>query len=362
MTARADRLTKRANPSDREGPVPSSDPAGTVRVFVDALERLDYRMEPLLAAAGISRPDLDDPDTRIPCTVWVTMFCRALEERPMKNAGMRLATVTPIGAFPLIDYLIVTSRNIGEGLERLARYLRLGEAPSIPTLQTGEDPIRVIFEGRDTPMSAEFSVTLNVLHFREETEDRFRAAYASFSHTPDDVAEMERVLDCPVHTGASWNGWALSRETWQLPLRRRDAVLGQLLQRQADEAIGRLPPMDGVALDVRRALASRVGGGDTRIQAVARTLATSARSLQRRLAAAGCSYQQLLDLARKDAAERYLSDSPLSIGEVAYLLGYSEPAAFNRAFKRWHDETPQAFRKRRRNQAVRMPASARSAV
>jgi hypothetical protein len=45
------------------------------------------------------------------------MFCRALEERPMKNAGMRLATVTPIGAFPLIDYLIVTSRNVGEGLE-----------------------------------------------------------------------------------------------------------------------------------------------------------------------------------------------------------------------------------------------------
>ena len=139
-------------------------------------------------------------------------------------------------------------------------------------------------------------------------------------------------------------------------------MLGGLLQRQADEAIGRLPPMDGVALDVRRALASRVGGGDTRIQAVARMLATSARSLQRRLAAAGFSFQQLLDLARRDAAERYLSESPLSIGEVAYLLGYSEPAAFNRAFRRWRHETPQAFRKRRRNEPVRMPALARSRV
>ena len=106
--------------------------------------------------------------------------------------------------------------------------------------------------------------------------------------------------------------------------------------------------MEGVALDVRRALASRVGGGDTRIQTIARTLATSARSLQRRLAVAGVSYQQLLDLARKDAAERYLTDSPLSIGEVAYLLGYSEPAAFNRAFRRWRNETPQAFRRRQR--------------
>jgi len=319
-----------------------------VRVFVDALERLDYRMERLLADAGIRRAELDDPDARIPCTVWVSMLCRALEERPMKNAGMRLASVTPIGAFPLIDYLIVTSGNVGEGLERLARYLRLGEAPSVPCLQEGEDPIRVVFEGRDNPMSAEFSVTLSVLHFREETEDRFRAAYASFSHTPDDVAEMQRVLGCPVRTGASWNGWAVSRETLQLPLRRRDPVLGRLLQGQADEAIGRMPPVDGVALDVRRALASRVGGGDTRIQTIARVLATSARSLQRRLAGAGVSYQQLLDLARRDAAERYLTDSRLSIGEVAYLLGYSEPAAFNRAFKRWRHETPQAFRQRER--------------
>jgi AraC-like DNA-binding protein len=268
----------------------------------------------------------------------------------MKNAGMRLATVTPIGAWPLIDYLIVTSQNVGEGLTRVARYLRLAEARSVPYLRDDEEPIRVLLEGHDTPLSAEFTVTLNLLHFREETEGRFRAAYASFCHQPDDVAEIEEVLGCPVYTGASWNGWALSRETCQIPLRRRDATLGRLLQRQADEALARLPSMEGVALDVRRALASRVGGGDTRIQAIARELAVSARTLQRRLAASGISYQQLLDVVRKDAAGRYLAESPLAISEVAYLLGYSEPAAFNRAFRRWHHETPQAFRHRQRGE------------
>ena len=142
----------------------------------------------------------------------------------MKNAGMRLATVTPFGAFPLIDYLIATSQNVREGLSRLARYLRLAEARSVPCLREDEDPIRVVLEGCDTPISAEFTVTINLLHFSRETEGRFRAAYASFCHQPDDVAEMERVLSCPVYTGASWNGWALSRETCQLPLRRRDPV------------------------------------------------------------------------------------------------------------------------------------------
>jgi AraC-like DNA-binding protein len=344
MTARADRLTTRAKTRDGAGSVRSSYPASSARVFVDALERLNYTVEPLLANAGIRRVDLDDPDGRIPCAVWGPMFRRALEERPMKNAGMRLATVTPLGAFPLIDYLIATSQNVGEGITRLTRYLPLVEARSVPQLREDEDPIRVLLDGCDTPLSTEFTVTINLLHFREETEDRFRAAYASFRHQPDDVAEMERVFSCPVHTRAAWNGWALSRETCQLPLRRRDPALGGLLQRHADEAIARLPSMEGVALEVRRALASRVGTGDTRIQAIARTLAMSPRSLQRRLAAEGVSYQQLLDLARKDAARRYLTDSPLSIGEVAYLLGYSEPAAFSRAFRRWHHETPEAFR------------------
>jgi AraC-like DNA-binding protein len=56
------------------------------------------------------------------------------------------------------------------------------------------------------------------------------------------------------------------------------------------------------------------------------------------------SYQKLLDDARRAAAGRYLAESTLAIGEVAYLLGYSEAAAFHRAFKRWYGATPEAFR------------------
>jgi AraC-like DNA-binding protein len=73
----------------------------------------------------------------------------------------------------------------------------------------------------------------------------------------------------------------------------------------------------------------------------------SPRTLQRRLAEEGVSYQTLLEGARKEAAGRYLADGTLAIGEIAYLLGYSEPAPFHRAFKRWYGTTPEAFRRRR---------------
>jgi AraC-like DNA-binding protein len=107
-----------------------------------------------------------------------------------------------------------------------------------------------------------------------------------------------------------------------------------------------MSPLNGLALDVRRVLMSRLARGESDIELVARELAMSSRTLQRRLAAVGLSYHELLDRARRETAERSIADSSLSIGEVAYLTGYSEPAAFYRAFRRWTGVTPQVYRVR----------------
>jgi AraC-like DNA-binding protein len=348
MTPRADRLVQRAKASDGTAMSATSDPAWMVRVFMEATDRLGYDVDPLFAQAGLHRADFErDPDARILCAVYVPIFQRALQQRPMKNPGVKLAAVTPIGSFPLFDYLMVTSDSVGAAIGQLPRYLALIDNPHVVHIDDDEDPIRVIAEsrdGRNSTFGFEFGVTLLVRHIQEEAGDRFCASYVSFQHTPEDTAEVEEILGCPVRGGAAWNGFALARSTLKLPLQRRDPVLAKLLRQQADDAIARLPQTDGVLYDVRRVLASSVAGGDTRIQSVARSLATSVRSLQRRLAAAGSTYQQLVDIARKDAAERYLATSAFSVGEIAYLLGYSEAAAFNRAFRRWHKSTPQAFR------------------
>jgi AraC-like DNA-binding protein len=76
----------------------------------------------------------------------------------------------------------------------------------------------------------------------------------------------------------------------------------------------------------------------------ARRVGMTPRTLQRRLARAKTSFEALCDDARKQAAQTYLVDTALTISEVTYLLGYSEPTAFHRAFKRWFGKTPQAFR------------------
>jgi AraC-like DNA-binding protein len=68
--------------------------------------------------------------------------------------------------------------------------------------------------------------------------------------------------------------------------------------------------------------------------------------LQRKLAEEGLAFEDLVDEMRRDLALRYLADPKIAVAEVAYLLGYSEPSPFNRAFKRWTGVTPSEARRR----------------
>jgi AraC-like DNA-binding protein len=319
-------------------------PATDVRAFLRAFESLGYGAASLFAAAGLTAGDLDDPDARISCEVMGQFVASAQQQRPTRNLALALAHATPIGAFPLLDYLVLTSDTVGAAIRQLQRYFRLVGNPVVMDIHEDETPIRIETRSSASPFTVEYNAALMVVHLRAETDGLFSAAGVFLRHAPDDRDEWERALGCPVQSGAAWNGVAIDAATWRLPMRRRDPVLRHVLEARADDVLTRLPAREGLANDVQRALATRVAGGDARIESVARQLAMSGRTLQRRLSADGVSYQQLLDDARKEAAGRYLTRSRLAIGEVAYLVGYSEPAPFHRAFKRWYGITPHEFR------------------
>jgi len=347
MTADANELTSRATAPKAVGlPVP----VGQFRPFVDAFERLGYPVESVLAALHVERDQLLDPDALIPCESLGGLFAQLLRRRPLPNLGLRLAAETHLGAYPLIDSLAVTADSVGQALQQLARYFQLLGTPMRLDIDESTDPLQVRFHTQAPDpangFGAEYTAGLQALHLRRETDGRARFEYAAFMHQPDDVVEAERILGCPVRPGSTWNGIALTRETWQLRLRRRDPVLRAVLERHAADLVARRPAGHTIESEVRRALISRLAHGDVGLASIARDLAMSVRTMQRRLTAGGWTFEDLVDRVRRDLAERHLSESALSIAEIGYLLGYSEPAAFHRAFKRWTGSTPQAYRKR----------------
>jgi AraC-like DNA-binding protein len=117
-----------------------------------------------------------------------------------------------------------------------------------------------------------------------------------------------------------------------------------VLETQAQRALGRVTR----EFALKDRVAARLATSDPRelpsMDEVARELGMSVRSLRRRLGAEGAAYKDLLEHALIDAAKRMLEDPKISIQEAAYALGFSGPAVFHRAFKRWTGMTPSQYR------------------
>ena len=232
VTSGANLLTSRATasgaPAVRAEPAPIR--ARTVSVFARSLAGLGFDVDALLANARIDPALLQDPDSSVACSQFGAVIGAAAAERRMPNLALHLAAVTPIGAFPLLDYLILTCGTIGEGLQQLARYMRIESNPAQLGVHLDESPARLTVDAPGDTFSVEFSVALPVLHFREETAGRFSPEAVHLAHQPDDVEEFARILKAPVTAGSTWSGLLIRHDSPQLPLRRRDDNLRGVLE------------------------------------------------------------------------------------------------------------------------------------
>lgn len=174
---------------------------------------------------------------------------------------------------------------------------------------------------------------------------------------PEWSERLQQQLGAPLrfgaaHTAARFDAALLaepipSSDPAQLPLLQQHAE-ALLAQRWRQEAGG--GSTSGSANALAAAVADRLPAllaqGEARLDAVALGLSLSPRTLQRRLAAEGRPFQQLLDATRRQLAAQYLRDVSLSLTEVAFLLGYAEQSSFSHAHRAWHGCSPQAWRSR----------------
>ena len=157
-----------------------------------------------------------------------------------------------------------------------------------------------------------------------------------FAHAaPHDIAPQRGLFGAPVHYAQPRNALIFARELLAMPL---DGV-GHAMH-------GASMPSADLLVELKRQVMRQLADGSVAIDAVAARLGLSERTLQRRLHAEGLSFQQLVERLRFDTACRLLCEGRLSLTEIGYRLGYSEPSAFSRAFRRWSGDSPLAYRRR----------------
>ena len=136
----------------------------------------------------------------------------------------------------------------------------------------------------------------------------------------------------------------MKRELLDRPVADADHELLKILKRHCRQILGRRPRTKELVFDVREAIIKLLPLGHPEMKNVARELGTSARTLARRLAERGQLFKDLVDEIRRELSLQYLKDKRITVKQIAYLLGYSEVAAFNHAFQRWTGLSPSGFR------------------
>ncbi len=157
----------------------------------------------------------------------------------------------------------------------------------------------------------------------------------------------EAFLGAPVTGGAEHAQLLLDPASARAPIVTADKELATYFERVLRRAAGTTEGEAQVISDTRKSIRMRLFRGAPTAADVAKALGLGARTYQRRLAGLGHSFAAILEDTRRSMAEDLLADSSVTLAEVAYLLGYNDTTSFHRAFKRWHQMTPDAFRRSR---------------
>jgi AraC-like DNA-binding protein len=304
----------------------------------------------LLAKAGVPKALLEDPRATV-AVERVHALVRLMLARTGDPAlGLDAGRHYHLATFGLLGAVAAVSPTARHLLRLFVDYAHLTYTFFLLALEEEDDRGRLVFvENGDLGDLHRFYLdrAIAFVHFTTHKlwpDHRFIAAIDLDYPEPADVARYRALCTCPVRFDAAEAAIALDFAD-DRPRPEVNPLAVALLAEHL-RSFGQARGNDDVADRVRREITLSVARRRTlpELETIATTLGLSERALRRRLAAAGTSFRALTDGVLEPLAKRFLRDSALSVARVAERLGYSEPANFVRAFRRWTATTPQAFR------------------
>jgi len=319
-------------------------PAITIQAMLEAFRVLGLDDQRLRRDANVPEQPLDG-GALLPDGVRQRLWASACHEAKREEFALEAGLALPFGALGLLDYSAASADTLGECCEALARHFHSVSCARYLEVEAWPDGFRLALvsaEARDDTPEDDF--TLGVLL------GRLRPRVAGFSLTgvrlaraaPAGVSGFAQLVGAPVSFGHAVAMLCLPTHLREAPLTSADPRLRRTLEslRPRDEG-----GAQGSTLErsLRSCLREMLPGGKLGAANVAGALGMSERSLHRRLRELGQSYQALVDVFRREEAERLLLEGRLGMTEIAHRLGFADQSAFSRAFRRWTRMAPSAW-------------------
>ena len=318
-----------------------------VRATIRGAERQGHDCAALLRQAGIQPALLDEPRARVAPEQFARLLQLLWESLDDEYLGFNRQR-SKRGTFAMMCHAIIHCHSLEKALSRGALFYGLfPEAPSI-VLQR---------EGDWTRLSLDHSMLCDPDHFLVESllviwhrlgswliGQRIRLEEATFAYAePPHSSEYELLFPCTRRFSAGGTSLLFHARYLAMPLLQDERTLKQFLLHSPADLLSRPDGGDSLISQIRRQLGRDCSNWPD-LEAVAQQLHMSPQTLRRHLREEGSSFQELKDHLRRDLAIYHLGRDELAIQDIAEQLGFSEPSAFHRAFKKWTGLTPGAYR------------------
>lgn len=303
----------------------------------------------LFEKAGLNPAKLRNPDARYPDKKIMKLWEYALEAIDDPCLGLEVASYFHPTTLHALGFAWLASQSLKDAFARLIRYSRIiTDVEKLSFEETTEDYRFKIHlpDGRHyfpyEDYDAAFAIVVKLC--RLSCGDDFSPKHMVMQRQePACVDKFYAFFRCSIDFAAeSYEIWfnkqdivkQLPAANERLALMNDKVVMDYLVELDKDD----------IVMQVKQKLIDRLPTGKVTQKDIANAVHMSERSLQRKLADRKTSYKKVLDEVRSELAKGYINDARLSLNEITYLLGFSEPANFTRAFKRWHGVAPSAYR------------------
>ncbi len=297
---------------------------------------------------GVKPSRIKDPDAWIPMTTFIRLWELAIEATGDPALALRLRKSAGIRMVHFVIQLSMHSPTILDSLFHFTRYSKLISETDTLEIANIDELVEVTYTNTSpyqTRWLPEHHFSFGVELGRFLAKENYNPIRVSFQHPDPGYKDVyEDVFRAPVLFQQPKNSIVLLKKDLLQPIAARDPYLQSVLEKHAEELMNKRGKSESVREKVKEYIFTNLSVGEIDLETAASALNMARSTLYRQLKIEGTSFRNLLLETRQNIAKAHLRDG-MTNSQVAYLIGFSEPSAFQRAFKRWYNISPGEYRK-----------------
>jgi len=348
--------------------------SSTEKVFVSA-EHANTSTSPMIAASstlalvhylkcqGVLNPGaveritghpvdaLAAPDLRIPADQHYHLWEYAETVTGDPAVGLHVGETVDPDRMGLVGHVFFNCDTLGEAVTQYTRLHRLiNESVRLGFEQSGDQAIltwQADSPGHYCRQDMDRTIASMLCRTRHFIHPGITADWVEIAHSkPDYAQEYRDLFGGTVRFGYEQTRIAFDRRHLSHPIPHRNPYVYSAVLKQVNSLLARLQSRRTFGRKIRRLISRQMSTERIDADTLAKQCHMSRQTLYRRLKKEGLGFHDLVEEVRKDKAMRYVASDHYALGEIAFLLGFSELSAFSRAFKRWTGIAPAQYRAR----------------